>query len=153
MALNFIQIDIIAFFYLLLAVAVFIFYLYYKGKGKRPTIAEEVAWEEMTIEQALNEYNPATAAAMPQLSSVEPLPPPPPPPVVAASPPLPAPEPVPEPTPEPEIRSRAMPKLNTPAAYKRPLQRRIRKAADLQQPFVFNPRDAILYEIIWKRKY
>lgn len=141
------QIDLEAFFFLLLAVVVFIVYAIRKGKNKRPTIAEEVSWEELTIEQALQQYIPAAASAPLPISentnaNSEPLPQP----VEAA-----APTPDPEPeyfTYEDDNQVRKPKKV-----AKKHKQTKRHFSNDLKKPFVFNPRDAILYDAIWNKKY
>ncbi len=148
------QIDLVAFLYLLLTVAVFLVYTWNKGKKKRPSLGEEVGFEELTIEQALNEYNPATATAMPPAPvSVTP-------PTVTLPPRVETTVIDREPTSESrfvdyesqiiESRRNARKKQGN-LSYKR-LSRK-KSLADVKKPFVFNFRDAIMYETIWKKKY
>lgn len=140
------QIDVEAFFFLLMAVVVFFYYALRKGKKKRPTIAEEVSWEELTIEQALQQYNPAAAAAPIQVAPAAVAPPP----VAETVPETPPPTPPAEPGYFTYEDAGVLPRRRKSQNRKRIAKK---LPPDLSKPFAFNPRDAILYETIWKRKY
>jgi len=150
------NIDLVAFFYLLLAVGVFLYYSWNKGRKKRPSLAEEVGFEELTIEQALNNYDPITAANLVPAHEV-----------VTVNP---KPEPLPikttnNLTPVKKEEESLFIDYESQIIEQRKLLRKktLKKAYkglskkmtlfNVKKPFVFNLRDAIIYDTIWKRKY
>ena len=107
------------------------------------TINSTCCRQDQVKEQALQQYSPAAAAAPIQA-----------PPAVAAPPPVAEPAPAPPPPAEPGYftyeDAGMFPRRRKPQKQKRKAKK---LPHDLSKPFIFNPRDAILYETIWTRKY